>query len=240
MPFAGYRPWMARMYGCFEDADPRPLTSSPRLTWWLFGEAADIVDPLPQQGAADSDNVPHALKGMTEQQFSDGLTLILRYFLEQQQPAPANDSACDVSADARDGEEGAHMLGRVEGVTVPPPLRMHRSRWGSNPLFRGSYSYIATGATVDDIRSIAEPVVNYSSNSDDVNGSESEASLAGSGARALPATAAAIASGTACLSSLFFAGEACHERFYSATHGAYASAKREAARIAELLQASMH
>jgi spermine oxidase len=200
-PFPGYRPWMARVYGAFEDADPRPPTV-PRLTFWLYGDAADAVDPPPAAAAATANAPGGGGGGLTDDELAEGMTAILRHFLL---PQDSNDSA----AGADDGDDDApFLLGRLPrgAVDVPPPLSLHRSRWGSDPLFRGSYAYIATGSTVDDIHALAEPVL-------------------------LPPPSAG-SSGAA----LLFAGEATHPAYYSATHSAFATGRREAARALSLLR----
>ncbi|XP_051132005.1 probable polyamine oxidase 5 isoform X2 [Andrographis paniculata] len=79
--------------------------------------------------------------------------------------------------------------------------KVMRTRWGSNPLFLGSYSYIAVGSTIDDMDTLAEPLPQRSSH-------ESTPPL-----------------------QILFAGEATHRTHYSTTHGAYFSGLREANRI---------
>ena len=44
------------------------------------------------------------------------------------------------------------------GVAVPQPLQAICTRWGSDPLARGSYSHVATGASGDDYDILAEHV----------------------------------------------------------------------------------
>ncbi|XP_054635621.1 spermine oxidase isoform X1 [Dunckerocampus dactyliophorus] len=41
---------------------------------------------------------------------------------------------------------------------IPKPLRILRSSWGSNPYFRGSYSYTRVGSSGGDIESLAMPL----------------------------------------------------------------------------------
>ncbi|KAJ8766911.1 hypothetical protein K2173_011729 [Erythroxylum novogranatense] len=78
-----------------------------------------------------------------------------------------------------------------------------RSKWGTNPLFLGSYSYIAVGSSGDDMDSLAEP---------------------------LPTIVNCESAGSLQLQVLF-AGEATHRTHYSTTHGAYFSGLREANRL---------
>ncbi|KAL1563311.1 spermine oxidase [Salvia divinorum] len=76
-----------------------------------------------------------------------------------------------------------------------------RTQWGSNPLFLGSYSYVAVGSSIDDMDTLAEPLPKYG------------------GVDSAPAL------------QILFAGEATHKTHYSTTHGAYFSGLREANRL---------
>lgn len=80
-----------------------------------------------------------------------------------------------------------------------------RTKWGTNPLFWGSYSYVAVGSSIDDMDTLAEPLPQIK------NG--------GSGAAVPPPL------------QVLFAGEATHRTHYSTTHGAYFSGLREANRL---------
>jgi len=75
-----------------------------------------------------------------------GLTDLLRWFLRP--------GAGVVGA----GEEvGCDALMGVPG-DIPLPVRVVRSRWGSDPLFAGSYSYVPPAASVKDIAALGEPL----------------------------------------------------------------------------------
>uniref|UniRef100_A0A5B6YTJ9 Amine oxidase domain-containing protein n=1 Tax=Davidia involucrata TaxID=16924 RepID=A0A5B6YTJ9_DAVIN len=76
-----------------------------------------------------------------------------------------------------------------------------KSQWGTDPLFLGSYSYVAVGSSGDDLDSLAEP---------------------------LPPKTSINASSPL---QILFAGEATHRTHYSTTHGAYFSGLREANRL---------
>lgn len=80
--------------------------------------------------------------------------------------------------------------------------RVKRSGWGTNPLFRGSYSYVASGSSGADLDSMAEPLPRGDS-----------------GCYGAPPL------------QVMFAGEATHRTHYSTTHGAYFSGVREANRL---------
>lgn len=79
--------------------------------------------------------------------------------------------------------------------------RINRSGWGRDPLFLGSYSYVAVGSSGDDLEAMAEPLA---------------------GGRV---------SAGAPPPRILFAGEATHRTHYSTTHGAYLSGVREATRL---------
>eukprot|EP00850_Spirogloea_muscicola_P016220 SM000130S27107 [mRNA] locus=s130:232518:234659:- [translate_table: standard] len=97
------------------------------------------------------------------------------------------------------------------------PLSVLRSQWGLNPLFRGSYSYVAVASSGHDIERLAEPL-GYSDASQQVKPvSDTPAESIGPGS-----------------AQLCFAGEATHRHFYSTTHGAYLSGIREAERLLKL------
>ncbi|CAA0814269.1 Probable polyamine oxidase 5 [Striga hermonthica] len=79
-----------------------------------------------------------------------------------------------------------------------------RSRWGSDPLFLGSYSYVAVGSSLDDMDVLAEPLPENKNNLDSTKKLQ-----------------------------ILFAGEATDRTHYSTTHGAYFSGLREADRLLE-------
>lgn len=53
----------------------------------------------------------------------------------------------------------AAILQHFPALPVPSQFRIHRSSWGSDPLFRGSYSYGSASATGDECRTLCEPLV---------------------------------------------------------------------------------
>ncbi|KAM6583423.1 hypothetical protein CsatB_010425 [Cannabis sativa] len=78
-----------------------------------------------------------------------------------------------------------------------------KTQWGNDPLFMGSYSYVAVGSSGDDLDRMAEPLPSISSQESTVS----------------PPL------------QILFAGEATHRTHYSTTHGAYFSGIREANRL---------
>ncbi|KAB2027410.1 hypothetical protein ERO13_D05G031300v2 [Gossypium hirsutum] len=77
-----------------------------------------------------------------------------------------------------------------------------KSKWGSDPLFLGSYSYVAVGSSGADLDTMAEPLPKLGSTDSDHHPLQ-----------------------------ILFAGEATHRTHYSTTHGAYFSGLREANRL---------
>ncbi|OMO67304.1 Amine oxidase [Corchorus capsularis] len=77
-----------------------------------------------------------------------------------------------------------------------------KTKWGSDPLFLGSYSYVAVGSSGDDLDTMAEPLPKFENGHVHVHPLQ-----------------------------ILFAGEATHRTHYSTTHGAYFSGLREANRL---------
>lgn len=86
--------------------------------------------------------------------------------------------------------------------------RALKTRWGSDPLFLGSYSYVAVGSSGDDLDTMAEPLPKF--------GKPAPGPIASTPPPPL---------------QILFAGEATHRTHYSTTHGAYFSGLREANRL---------
>ncbi|XWS17404.1 hypothetical protein CRYUN_Cryun33cG0064400 [Craigia yunnanensis] len=98
--------------------------------------------------------------------------------------------------------------GNVKSVENPSEsevrfVKVLKSKWGSDPLFLGSYSYVAVGSSGVDLDTMAEP---------------------------LPKVGSCESAGVHPL-QILFAGEATHRTHYSTTHGAYFSGLREANRL---------
>uniref|UniRef100_A0A0A9F3E7 Amine oxidase domain-containing protein n=1 Tax=Arundo donax TaxID=35708 RepID=A0A0A9F3E7_ARUDO len=82
--------------------------------------------------------------------------------------------------------------------------RIKRSGWAMDPLFLGSYSYVAVGSSGEDLDRMSEPLPRGQQDHDD----DGRAPL-----------------------RVLFAGEATHRTRYSTTHAAYLSGMREANRL---------
>ncbi|KAH6817177.1 polyamine oxidase 5 [Perilla frutescens var. frutescens] len=89
----------------------------------------------------------------------------------------------------------------INGVDDYEFDKVLRTQWGTNPLFLGSYSYVAVGSSVADMDALSEPLPENNH------------------------------SGGAPPLQVLFAGEATHATHYSTTHGAYFSGLREANRL---------
>uniref|UniRef100_A0A0A9CTF9 Amine oxidase domain-containing protein n=1 Tax=Arundo donax TaxID=35708 RepID=A0A0A9CTF9_ARUDO len=82
--------------------------------------------------------------------------------------------------------------------------RIQRSGWATDPLFLGSYSYVAVGSSGEDLDRMSEPLPRGQQD----HGDDGRAPL-----------------------RVLFAGEATHRTHYSTTHAAYLSGVREANRL---------
>jgi spermine oxidase len=92
------------------------------------------------------------------------------------------------------------------GVNTPTVRRIRRSKWGTDPLFQGSYSYVAIDASGDDIDTNAKSLPLQEEGSVYKDSS-------------IPPL------------QLLFAGEATDRYYYGTTHAAYLSGLREAERL---------
>ncbi|XP_022867797.1 probable polyamine oxidase 5 [Olea europaea var. sylvestris] len=99
-----------------------------------------------------------------------------------------------------------HNLCNSAGVPQPKFDKVLRTKWGTDPLFLGSYSYVAVGSSGDDLDTLAEPLPKTVTICSDSSSSSSPLQI-------------------------LFAGEATHRTHYSTTHGAYFSGLREANRL---------
>lgn len=287
-PFPGYQSWMGTLFGAYEDRDPIPVTT-PRLTFWLLKDAADAVDPprldphKPQ--TALHDDAPGPAR-MPDDELAAALTAFLRHYLQRRSSLAAlaaaatsaaavfetgSTAAVDAASTSRGSGTASNSAGGdsdpldVSLEDVPAPCRIIRTGWGSNPLTLGSYSYIPCGASVEDIRALAAPlIVRPPALAPPVRatselrpagtvGSTADAALEPArvsthAAAAAPhpttdtasdatiAAAPSLASAAAeGCAALLFAGEATHQRFFSTTHGAFESGLREAANAAAIL-----
>lgn len=64
----------------------------------------------------------------------------------------------DALSDDEAHESALDALRDMFGVDVPEPVEVRRTRWSADPYARGSYSYLAVGATLGDHNALAAPV----------------------------------------------------------------------------------
>lgn len=138
---------------------------------------------------------------------------------------PSWKTASDGPLETPDVGEGSYP-----GTDELYPPDLVRSTWNSNPLFRGSYSYIGLDSTPADMQEVAQPlsVLEFGSSSDRDEW-EKEAGMtngmmeygAGEGGCRSP--------------RVIFAGEATHTEFFSTAHGGFETGRRAAREVLESL-----
>ncbi|KAI3447127.1 hypothetical protein Pfo_003792 [Paulownia fortunei] len=134
------------------------------------------------------------LESLTEEEIITGFSTTVSNLLpskSQPQMKPNSHKSCNGTENPGEIPEGKQL--KFDKVL--------RTQWGTNPLFLGSYSYVAVGSSIDDMDTLAEPLPQNSS-------LDSPPPL-----------------------QILFAGEATHKTHYSTTHGAYFSGLREANRL---------
>nr|XP_020732722.1 spermine oxidase isoform X3 [Odocoileus virginianus texanus] len=138
---------------------------------------------------------------------------------------------CDDEAVA---EICTEMLRQFTGnPNIPKPRRILRSAWGSNPYFRGSYSYTQVGSSGADVEKLAKPLP-YTESSKTAQGSSSKQLPGHLLSSKCPEQSLEPNRGSIKPMQVLFSGEATHRKYYSTTHGALLSGQREAARLIEM------
>ncbi|XP_004687428.1 PREDICTED: spermine oxidase isoform X3 [Condylura cristata] len=138
---------------------------------------------------------------------------------------------CDDEAVA---EICTEMLRQFTGnPNIPKPRRILRSAWGSNPYFRGSYSYTQVGSSGADVERLAKPLP-HTESSKTAHGSSSKQQPGHLLSSKCPEQSLDPNRGSIKPMQVLFSGEATHRKYYSTTHGALLSGQREAARLIEM------
>ncbi|XP_011798672.1 PREDICTED: spermine oxidase isoform X3 [Colobus angolensis palliatus] len=138
---------------------------------------------------------------------------------------------CDDEAVA---EICTEMLRQFTGnPNIPKPRRILRSAWGSNPFFRGSYSYTQVGSSGADVEKLAKPLP-YTESSKTAHGSSTKQQPGHLFSSKCPEQPLDANRGAVKPMQVLFSGEATHRKYYSTTHGALLSGQREAARLIEM------
>ncbi|XP_009795930.1 putative polyamine oxidase 5 isoform X1 [Nicotiana tabacum] len=165
---------------------------NPKIPWWMrrtanlcpiYSKSSVLLSWFAGKEALE-------LESLDNEEIIDGFSkTISSFLLNSKHFKKSNDLCCNGHAESNF---------KVEKVL--------KSQWGSDPLFLGSYSYVAVGSSGDDLDIMAEPLPKRTS----------------------------IHNSNGCSSpplQILFAGEATHRTHYSTTHGAYFSGLREANRL---------
>ncbi|XP_045050603.2 spermine oxidase isoform X1 [Desmodus rotundus] len=187
-----------------DEAESRPLTYPPEL-WYRKICGFDVLYPPERYG--------HVLSGW----ICGEEALVME--------------KCDDEAVA---EICTEMLRQFTGnPNIPKPRRILRSAWGSNPYFRGSYSYTQVGSSGADVEKLAKPLP-YTESSKTAQGSSSKQQPGHLLSSKCPEQSLDPNRGSIKPMQVLFSGEATHRKYYSTTHGALLSGQREAARLIEM------
>ncbi|GMN53116.1 hypothetical protein TIFTF001_022250 [Ficus carica] len=140
------------------------------------------------------------LEQLSDEEIKSGVSATISSFLSKPKPKPKPEpeeklKLCNANGSYEEGMAKCKV--KVK--------RVLKSQWGNDPLFFGSYSYVAVGSSGDDLDRMAEPLPRIGSHES--------------------------ANSTPPPLQLLFAGEATHRTHYSTTHGAYFSGLREANRL---------
>ncbi|KAL3368899.1 hypothetical protein AABB24_009613 [Solanum stoloniferum] len=157
----------------------------PRIPWWMrrtaslcpiYGTSNVLLSWFAGEEALE-------LESLSDEEIIDGFSTMISNLLEN-------------------SKNNTHDLCNGHANSAIKFDKVLKTQWGTDPLFLGSYSYVAVGSSGDDLDSMAEPLPkrsNHSFNSPPLQ--------------------------------ILFAGEATHRTHYSTTHGAYFSGLREANRL---------
>ena len=52
-----------------------------------------------------------------------------------------------------------HILDAFPAIKLPRDFSVLRTRWGSDPLHKGSYSYVSAQSSISDVDTLSEPLV---------------------------------------------------------------------------------
>ncbi|XAR53438.1 Non-specific polyamine oxidase [Bertholletia excelsa] len=164
---------------------------NPKIPYWMrrtaslfpiYGNASVLISWFAGKEALE-------LESLEEEEIASGISTTISSFLpnthQKLNPNTISHELCN-------GKKSDLRISRVL-----------KSQWGNDPLFMGSYSFVAVGSSGDDLDTMAVPLPRVSN----------------LGPNAPPPL------------QILFAGEATHRTHYSTTHGAYFSGLREADRL---------
>ncbi|XP_039024276.1 probable polyamine oxidase 5 [Hibiscus syriacus] len=142
----------------------------------------------------DSGKEALELETLSDEEIINGVSSTVSGLLPAPKPHKEVKHNCPDFCNGSDSEDGEVRF-----------VKVLKSKWGNDPLFLGSYSYVAVGSSGADLDTMAEPLPK-------ICGSELD-------------------QGVHYPLQILFAGEATHRTHYSTTHGAYFSGLREANRL---------
>ncbi|XP_062559761.1 spermine oxidase-like [Armigeres subalbatus] len=126
-------------------------------------------------------------------------------------------------SDAQIVNDCVFLLEKFTRKKVPQPVRYYCTRWNSNPFIRGSYSYTSVNCDYEPtfLKVLQEPIVcnQYDRLTGEIERNPEQDMLQ---------TQKPSASSSA---TIRFAGEACHEKYFSTAHGAFLSGMEQAGKL---------
>lgn len=140
------------------------------------------------------------LESLDDEEIISGVSTTVSSFLPQ--------SSKEFNYNSNGLSNGNANSGKLSSMNEVKFSKVLKSKWGSDPLFLGSYSYVAVGSSGDDLDTMAEPLP---------RSKNCESAICHP-------------------LQILFAGEATHRTHYSTTHGAYFSGLREADRLLQHYQ----
>ncbi|KAL6125019.1 hypothetical protein ACLB2K_077527 [Fragaria x ananassa] len=171
-----------------------------KIPWWM--RKTDSVCPLYHNSSVlvswFAGKEALELESLKDEEIVNGVTATISSFLSKPHKKEKENSHSHL---------GNRHVNHDEENSQVKFSKVLKTQWGSDPLFLGSYSYVAVGSSGEDLDILAEPLPKLS-NCDEAASATSTSSL-----------------------QILFAGEATHRTHYSTTHGAYFSGLREANRL---------
>lgn len=220
---------------------------------WLTGPSARAVET-----AAPPEEVTHALLSLLRTATRDPSWLKSPETAEPRSSDNGPASGRGMGHESRVPPPAFPRLPQARGTVARSPATLVRSDWNSNPLFRGSYSYIATGSSPADMEELARPLSVSAraplTRAGEIGIAVDSPVAAGEGAEACRYHGKDIKAGGGGASPIYsarviFAGEAMHPQFFSTAHGGFETGRRAAREVlascgfeeaAEAGGASMH
>lgn len=173
---------------------PESEFRNPKIPWWMrktaymcpiYGNSSVLISWFSGKEALE-------LESLDDEEIISGVSTTVSSFLPYSQHN-GKDSNSHGNLNSLESSSGRELKF----------TKCLKSKWANDPLFLGSYSYVAVGSSGEDLDTMAMPLPKQTS-----FGSKSSTPL-----------------------QILFAGEATHRTHYSTTHGAYFSGIREANRL---------